>query len=173
MAAAKEFVKNAAGVGTAKIADFVFEGITAQEHPFQYVLCSLGARGFTVKAASKRRLQASGLRAHTDSDGVGSVLGSPAKKPAGSAYELALAEGRALLQNPYTSADGAAEPATLDMVSGGPKPTKSRTGYTPPKYGVGDVVSHEGEGEERKLTIEFKTFGTKTILERFVKPVTD
>mgnify|MGYP003111494737 FL=1 len=41
------------------------------------------------------------------------------------------------------------------------------------KYGVGDVVSHEGEGEERKLTIEFKTFGTKTILERFVKPVTD
>ena len=40
--------------------------------------------------------KASGLRAHSDSDGVASVLGSPSKKAA-SAYEMALAEGRALL----------------------------------------------------------------------------
>ena len=60
-AAQKEFVRNAAGVGKCKVADFLFEGISAQEHPFQYVLCSLGARGFTIKAASKRRLQSSRL----------------------------------------------------------------------------------------------------------------
>lgn len=39
------------------------------------------------------------------------------------------------------------------------------------KYGVGTVLSHTGDGEHRKLEIEFKHFGTKTILERFVEAV--
>jgi len=94
---------------------------------------------------------------------VASVLGSPSKR-ATSAYELALAEGRALLESPYTSAvedgfggglsGGVSAPtifqpayqSSLDDstmgLSGGPKVTKSRTGYTPPKYGVGDSAGN-------------------------------
>lgn len=62
VAAAKELVKNGAGVGRCNINDFLFEGVCVQEHPFQYALASLGARGFTIKAASKRRLDTSNLR---------------------------------------------------------------------------------------------------------------
>ncbi len=39
------------------------------------------------------------------------------------------------------------------------------------KYGVGRVLSHRGDGEHRKLEIEFEGVGVKTILERFVTPV--
>merc|ERR1719231_217246 len=31
---------------------------------------------------------------------------------------------------------------TTTGMAGGPKPTKSRTGYTPPKYGVGDAAGN-------------------------------
>lgn len=111
------------------------------------------------KSPSRPFGKASGLRLHSDSEGVGSVLGSPSKK-ASSAYELALAEGRALLASPYThnaaaedgfagSLDGGvAGPyiyqgsAADSKAVGGPKPTKSRTGYTPPKYGVGDSAGN-------------------------------
>jgi len=113
--------------------------------------------------------KASGLRMHSDSEGVASVLGSPVKKPT-SAYEMALAEGRALLTNPYThqtaAEDGFAggldggigavklhtseyKAASLDDsttgLAGGVaagKMTKSRTGYVPPKYGVGDAAGN-------------------------------
>jgi len=103
---------------------------------------------------------------HSDSEGVGSVLGSPAKK-ASTAYELALAEGRALLASPYThqtiaedgfagGLDGGVSAAYIHKdtsvgptadelasgMAGGAKPTKSRTGYTPPKYGVGDAAGN-------------------------------
>jgi len=99
-------------------------------------------KAFADETASRPFGKASGLRAHSDSEGVGSVLGAPRASRA-SAYELALAEGRALLANPYTGMEdgGGGEVATLP-VGGGPKPTKSRTGYTPPKYGVGDAAGN-------------------------------
>merc|ERR1719183_90696 len=53
------------------------------------------------KSPSRPFGKASGLRLHSDSEGVASVLGSPSKR-ASTAYELALAEGRALLASPYT-----------------------------------------------------------------------
>lgn len=111
------------------------------------------------KSPSRPFGKASGLRVHSDSEGVGSVLGSPSKK-ASTAYELALAEGRALLANPYTHTqanedgfagglDGGVGGAQIHQYSGpttveaaAPKPTKSRTGYTPPKYGVGDAAGN-------------------------------
>ena len=113
--------------------------------------------------------KASGLRAHSDSEGVASVLGSPVKK-ASSAYEMALTEGRALLADPYTHTSAAEDgfagslsggvggaklftasykAATLDDSTTGleggvaaGKMTKSRTGYVPPKYGVGDSAGN-------------------------------
>ena len=111
------------------------------------------------KSPSRPFGKASGLRLHSESEGVASVLGSPSKR-ASSAYELALAEGRALLASPYThnaaaedgfagSLDGGVagpyihQPTASDTKAvGGPKPTKSRTGYTPPKYGVGDAAGN-------------------------------
>ena len=94
------------------------------------------------KSPSRPFGKASGLRAHSDSEGIASVLGSPSKK-ASTAYELALAEGRALLANPYTHTSGETALADETMgMAGGPKPTKSRTGYTPPKYGVGDAAGN-------------------------------
>jgi hypothetical protein len=97
----------------------------------------------TEKSPSRPFGKASGLRVHSESEGVASVLGSPSRK-ATTAYELALAEGRALLSNPYTNGAEAAPPTTLQggMPAGGAKPTKSRTGYTPPKYGVGDAAGN-------------------------------
>merc|ERR1719473_846993 len=78
------------------------------------------ARATPTKSASRPFGKASGLRVHSDSEGVASVLGSPSKK-ATTAYELALAEGRALLSNPYThqteAEDGFA--GTLDGGVGG------------------------------------------------------
>jgi len=111
------------------------------------------------RSASRPFGKASGLRVQSESEGVASVLGQPSKKAA-TAYELALAEGRSLLANPYThtmaAEDGFA--GGLDGGVGGPqiyssnmaleiaapvvKPTKSRTGYTPPKYGVGDSAGN-------------------------------
>ena len=113
--------------------------------------------------------KASGLRSQSDSEGVASVLGSPKKQPS-TAYELALAEGRALLTNPYTHQSAVEDgfgggldgglggpklytsedrAATLDDTTTGldggvaaGKMTKSRTGYTPPKYGVGDAAGN-------------------------------
>jgi len=121
------------------------------------------------KSPSRPFGKASGLRLHSDSEGVGSVLGSPSKK-ATTAYELALAEGRALLANPYThqtiaedgfagSLDGGVGGGFVhqasykaetrdDSATGlggglvGGKLSKSRTGYTPPKYGVGDAAGN-------------------------------
>jgi hypothetical protein len=119
------------------------------------------------KSPSRPFGKASGLRQHSDSEGVASVLGSPSKS-ASTAYELALAEGRALLANPYThtqanedgfagSLDGGVHQVKLhtDMykpaantdeaatgIVGGMKVTKARTGYTPPKYGVGDAAGN-------------------------------
>jgi len=125
--------------------------------------------GDDKKSAARPFGKASGLRHMTDSEGVASVLGSP-KKVVASAYELALAEGRALLTNPYThqtaaedgfagGLDGGVSMAklhtseyaapTLDDATTGlaggvaaGKMTKSRTGYTPPKYGVGDAAGN-------------------------------
>jgi len=119
--------------------------------------------------ASRPFGKASGLRMHADSEGVASVLGSPSKR-ASTAYELALAEGRALLASPYThqttaedgfagGLDGGVGTAHLytadfraetsdDYATGlgggvaGGKISKSRTGYTPPKYGVGDSAGN-------------------------------
>merc|ERR550537_1506247 len=69
--------------------------------------------------------KASGLRLHSDSDGVASVLGSPVKKPT-SAYEMALAEGRALLTNPYTH-QTAAEDGFAGGLDGGVGTVKLHT----------------------------------------------
>jgi len=113
--------------------------------------------------------KASGLRHMSDSEGIASVLGSPKKNPS-NAYEMALSEGRALLTNPYThqtavedgfagGLDGGVGAAklytnefkqnTMDDdttgLAGGVaagKMTKSRTGYQPPKYGVGDAAGN-------------------------------
>jgi len=118
------------------------------------------------KTPSRPFGKASGLRMQTESEGVASVLGSPSKR-ASTAYELALAEGRALLSNPYThqtavedgfagGLDGGVSVAKLHTdlykantsdddatgLMGGMKTTKSRTGYTPPKYGVGDSAGN-------------------------------
>jgi len=123
----------------------------------------------TGKSPARPFGKASGLRMHSDSEGVASVLGSPQKKPT-SAYEMALAEGRALLTNPYTH-QTAAEDGFAGGLDGGVgtvklhttqfkaettddyatglaggvaagKMTKSRTGYVPPKYGVGDAAGN-------------------------------
>lgn len=124
--------------------------------------------GVDPKSPSRPFGKASGLRQHSDSEGVASVLGSPSKK-ASTAYELALAEGRALLMNPYThqsaaedgfagGLDGGVSTVKLhtdlykaetsdDYATGlggglGKALPKSRTGYTPPKYGVGDAAGN-------------------------------
>jgi len=122
--------------------------------------------GASDKSKDKARPfgKASGLRHMSDSEGVGSVLGSP-KQQVGSAYEMALAEGRALLNNPYTAgaeegfggaldgglagfqpmrddrAQASLDDATLGLQAG-VAVSKSRTGYTPPKYGVGDAAGN-------------------------------
>merc|ERR1719473_1401313 len=70
-----------------------------------------------AKSPSRPFGKASGLRVHSDSEGVASVLGSPSKK-ASSAYELALAEGRALLASPYTH-NAAAEDGFAGTLDGG------------------------------------------------------
>lgn len=120
------------------------------------------------KSPSRPFGKASGLRLHSDSEGVASVLGSPSKR-ASTAYELALAEGRALLASPYThqtiaedgfggGLDGGVgssfvhqasyKETTDDSATGlgggvmAGKATKSRSGYTPPKYGVGDAAGN-------------------------------
>jgi len=36
-----------------------------------------------------------------------------------------------------------------------------------PKYGVGTILSVQGEGEERRLTVSFPDYGTKKLVERF------
>lgn len=38
------------------------------------------------------------------------------------------------------------------------------------KFGLGRVLNAEGQGDQRKLTIEFDEHGTKTLLARFVSP---
>ena len=53
MAASKEFLKNAAGLGKVTGDDFMLEGLTARAEPYSFVLVALGTRLFTMKAASK------------------------------------------------------------------------------------------------------------------------
>merc|ERR550514_1809701 len=78
-----------------------------------------------AKSASRPFGKASGLRLHSDSEGVASVLGSPSKK-ATTAYELALAEGRALLANPYTH-QSVAEDGFAGGLDGGVSTVKLHT----------------------------------------------
>jgi len=36
-----------------------------------------------------------------------------------------------------------------------------------PKYGRGTILSVEGEGDERRLTVSFLDYGTKKLVERY------
>lgn len=84
----------------------------------------------------------SGLKMHSDSEGVASVLGSPSKRPTGGgggAYEAALAEGRAMLGTPYTASGSPKTSPTGSPGSGG---KINRGGYQAPKYGMGDAAGN-------------------------------
>ena len=35
------------------------------------------------------------------------------------------------------------------------------------KYGVGTIIEIEGEGEDRKLTVSFRDYGAKKLIERY------
>jgi len=154
-----EYVDGQKGSRKARGSPKASEGAAGKKIGKESSLMQSKSTGVRVDETASRPFgKASGLRAHSDSDGVSSVLGAPAKR-ASTAYELALAEGRALLSNPYTqmnedgfagSLDGgvaqvqfhqSSAPTTL-AVGGGPKPTKARTGYTPPKYGLGDAAGN-------------------------------
>lgn len=102
-----------------------------------------------------------------------------ARTPAGeSVYETARRAYRdekvddARLVMRALEAVGAAPPPTA------PPPAKP-AGITPgatvrhAKFGDGKVVASTGAGDEQKLTIEFASVGTKTLLARFVSAVTE
>jgi DNA helicase-2/ATP-dependent DNA helicase PcrA len=38
-----------------------------------------------------------------------------------------------------------------------------------PTYGLGTILSVEGDGEDRKLTVSFPDYGTKKLLERYAR----
>ena len=56
VAGAKEFERNAAGLFGVRVTDFAYEGVATKSAPFVYVLCTLGARSFTLKCAYKLEL---------------------------------------------------------------------------------------------------------------------
>jgi hypothetical protein len=52
-----------------------------------------------------------------------------------------------------------------------PPPAAAAKRFAHPKFGDGELVSQDGEGEDAKLTIKFAA-GTKTLLARFVSELT-
>jgi ankyrin repeat protein len=135
---------------------------------------ALDARGYTALlcAAERGRPEAAKVLLAAGAD-------AHARTPAGeSVYETARRAYRdekiddARLVMRALEAVGAAPPPTA------PPPAKP-AGITPgstvrhAKFGDGKVVASTGAGDEQKLTIEFATVGTKTLLARFVSAVTE
>ena len=48
---------------------------------------------------------------------------------------------------------------------------KIKSKDAPREYSLRYVLSHSGDGEHRKFEVQFKNFGKKTILERFLEPL--
>jgi DNA helicase II / ATP-dependent DNA helicase PcrA len=57
---------------------------------------------------------------------------------------------------------------TLPKAPAGPKqPARTGTLVRHPRYGVGEIVRREGDGEDAKLVVQFRNYGLKKLMEKY------
>jgi DNA helicase-2/ATP-dependent DNA helicase PcrA len=57
---------------------------------------------------------------------------------------------------------------TLPKAPAGPKqPARTGTLVRHPRYGVGEIVRREGDGEDAKLVVQFRNYGLKKLVEKY------
>jgi DNA helicase-2/ATP-dependent DNA helicase PcrA len=57
---------------------------------------------------------------------------------------------------------------TLPKAPAGPKqPARTGTLVRHPRYGVGEIVRREGDGDDAKLVVQFRNYGLKKLVEKY------